>query len=264
MFTINIPYLLGALKTPNNPQGFPERVDFTLSFCPATGRYYQIPFPEVDTLNEKAYELGSLLGTAMDDSLLGASYAKDFFKFIQTFLEIKGKKILEIGCGRGALLYLLSNKCLKADGIEPGIQNKKYWEKFNVNVIPEVFPSKKIKQKYDVVIGFLLLEHLKNLDDFFYNIEQILTVNGSVVFAVPDCAEYIRTGDIGMLIHQHYQYFTLESFQDTLNFYGYKITGIQNANVGSILYIVAEKNSDIKSQAKVKFSDNINIFVKKT
>ena len=248
MFKINIPYLLGVQDTPNNSQGFPNIVEFKLNICNDTGRFYQTPSQNVDNLNQMAYSLGSLLGTAMDDTVLGFRYAANFHEFIANNLELQNKTALEIGCGRGFLLKLLKkNKCI-AEGIEPGSQNSKFWKKYNVNVVNKSFPSEGITKKYDIIIGFLLLEHIKNIKEFFFQLKSIKKPGACIVLAVPDCEKYIDSGDIGMLIHQHYHYFTKKSLKSTLLYYGYKIKITKKSNCGGLVYVIAEE-SDTCSHA---------------
>lgn len=56
----------------------------------------------------------------MDDNGIGKLYADDFIKYIHEEENIAGKKILEIGCGTGYLLYELQKEGAEVLGIEPG------------------------------------------------------------------------------------------------------------------------------------------------
>jgi SAM-dependent methyltransferase len=241
MLNLDIAFLVGTTKSCQNPPGFPERLPFCLGMDRETGVFEHIPSPDVQTLVNEAYTYGSLVGIAMDDSALGSKYAYDFLKFVSDNTgDVNADKILEIGCGRGYLLKLLRDKGASCTGLEPGPQNKKYWENYQLTVFNDSFPSILINSRFDLIIGFCIMEHIEDLTAFFRDIRKHLFETGSLIIAVPNCEEYISNGDVGMFLHQHYHYFTATTLANVILKNGFSPRAIQSSGFGGLIYAHCE------------------------
>lgn len=232
------PFVVHLLETPDNPAGVPNHFPFHLRLDEGLGHLYQPDQPDLAAMLARAYQAGSLLGTAMDDTDSGRSYADDFLRFVRQHLKA-GTKCLEIGAGRGFLTRRLLDAGLSVDALEPGIANEVHWRRHNVQVIADSFPSGQLQEKYDAILAYAVMEHIAELSDFLAHVTRQLAPGGRLIVAVPDCSTCIATGDPSILLHEHYHYFTAASLGNTLARGGFRANAIETARYGGVLYCSA-------------------------
>lgn len=256
----NLPFYYAPLLTGTNGE-IPDFLPFTLDIEKDTGLLVQRSNQAVSNALDMAYQKGSIISGIMDDSGIGKKYASDFLKFIKTKLngQIKGKKILEIGCGTGYLLHELHQLGANVVGIEPGEHGQVGAEKYNVNIIRDFFPSQKITERFDVVIMYCVLEHISDPNAFLQLISDYLLDNGKVILAVPDCKPYIDCGDISMLFHEHFSYFSEITLKNLLLNSMKQATEVQRASFGGLLYAVTERTSLKPSMDKDCSGERYNV-----
>jgi len=102
----------------------------------------------------------------------------------KTLLNLPNKaKILEIGCGEGAFLFAVAsflkkeNKTAQLVGVDIAkdkiVQAKKYFPyKADFYSSDAAFPHSIYKRKYDLIISYHVIEHIKNLKGLFQNIKR--------------------------------------------------------------------------------------------
>jgi SAM-dependent methyltransferase len=218
-----IPFTYKMLTSPNNSVGIPNYLPITIGGDPNSGRLMQIPDKNITKILRKAYLEGSEISGMMEEDGIGKEYADDFLTHIFSKIVssmFHGKKVLEIGCGTG---YLLSRfKELGADvvGIEPGNHGRKGGSKYGIDIINDFFPSKQITTKFDYILMFCVLEHIEDPVDFLRLVRQFLKEDGCVFLMVPDGESYIDGGEVSLLFHEHYSYFTYRSLYNSLRLAG--------------------------------------------
>ncbi len=241
MLINNLPFHIGASDAESNPAGVPNVLDFELAIDNKLSLLYQNIGDNVLQALEKSYCFGKLIGTPLSESDDGKPYADDFLNLILN--ESPGNKILEIGCGKGYLLKRLQDKSFSCLGIEPGKGYSNFWKSYNVNVINDFFPTSKDKSNYDLIFGYMLLEHINNPIEFIKKVRCRLNHNGMAIFAVPDCTEEIMRSDPAILIHEHISYFDENSLSNL-----FKIAGmnpkVYKSGYGRNLYVVATLAND--------------------
>lgn len=101
------------------------------------------------------------------------------------------KNILDIGCGTGDFLKICKENGWKINGIEPeekALKRAKEKIKTNNSVYKDI---KNVSQKkYDVITMWHVLEHIPNLKDYIFTLENLLTKNGVLIIAVPNFKSY--------------------------------------------------------------------------
>jgi 2-polyprenyl-3-methyl-5-hydroxy-6-metoxy-1,4-benzoquinol methylase len=240
-----LPFIWRTQSSIKDTMGIPETLAFTLSLVPKSGLLVQKSTPYLEETVQKAYSLGTIATGLMEHDGIGRSYAEDFLSYIQS-LEIRpnyqGLKVLEIGCGTGYLLHRLAQMGARVTGIDPGKHAKLGAERYGLEIINGFFPSKQLTGVYDLLILYCLLEHMKEPRRFLSSLKPYLAVNGAVLIAVPDCAEYIANGDLSPLVHIHYSYFTRKSLLQTLRLAGFSGQA-QPAGFGGIIYCLARQGA---------------------
>jgi 2-polyprenyl-3-methyl-5-hydroxy-6-metoxy-1,4-benzoquinol methylase len=147
---------------------------------------------------------------------------KSLLKIIKS---IKYKKLCDVGCGPGFLLSGIKNK--KLFGIEndqSAINTASQYAKIYKIDLNKKF---KIKDKFDIVVCYHVIEHIKNPVIFLNNLKKILKKNGYLIIGTPDfdSAMARRYKNRYRLLHDktHISLFSLDSISRLLRDSSFKI-----------------------------------------
>lgn len=109
--------------------------------------------------------------------------------FLKLLPDVKGKRILDIGCGYGNFTKLISDmgpeKVVGIDVSEKMINLAKA-KYSNKNITYNVMPAEKIdfnSNSFDVVISNLMLHYIEDISTLFAKINTILSKDGYLVFS---------------------------------------------------------------------------------
>ncbi len=241
IFSHDIPFYWYPEKI-YNESILPKALTFQLYYNKELGLLSQIATPQVVESLEKAYSIGSEVIGLMDADGIGKKYADDFIRFIEILVnlhELQDKKVLEIGCGTGYLLHEFQKKGAEVLGYEPGYARI---GKYPIRCINGFFPSEEVKdKKFDIIIAYNLLEHIDDLNSILAVIKsKLVAEKGLLILSVPDCETYIKNGDISMLFHEHYSYFTVENLTNLLLTNGYTVVEAKKSSFGGNIHIAAQ------------------------
>ncbi|MBY9007063.1 MAG: class I SAM-dependent methyltransferase [Candidatus Lokiarchaeota archaeon] len=113
-------------------------------------------------------------------------------KFRNLIGLLDGKKILDIGCGRGHISFYLAREGANVIGIdlsESLIDHcKQEAEKLKLNLEFKIMNAQIPDfedQTFDIIIGSRAIHHLPNLDIFFKECKRLLKKKGYIVFIEP-------------------------------------------------------------------------------
>lgn len=114
------------------------------------------------------------------------------FKFLKS--RIKGKKILDFGCGNGGFLSAISDCGQKSASLACGVELQKsmfeYFENKNLKVFEDI---QEIDEKFDYITLFHVLEHIKDPAEMLKNIGEKLEKNGQIIIEVPNSNDALIT-----------------------------------------------------------------------
>ena len=113
-------------------------------------------------------------------------------KYLRPHLKNK-KKILEVGCSSGFMLFPLIKKGHHCSGIEPSGVFSKFLKKKYIEIYDSIDILKKKKKKFDLIIHFFVLEHISNPIEFTKTLLSLLKKNGKIIFEIPNVAEPLHT-----------------------------------------------------------------------
>lgn len=142
------------------------------------------------------------------------------------FPEKKKLKVLDIGCGTGDFLKVLSKSYLKF-GIEPSNLARELAERKNIRCYSS---SDVVEEKFDLISMWHVLEHVPNLEKQFETFDRLLTTRGKILIAVPNYESY-DAKYYGKLwaaydVPRHLWHFSKKSIHTIANSKGYKIKKI--------------------------------------
>ena len=214
----------------------------------------------LDTLDE-VYKYDYNVGYLQDGHDLAEGYANDFLKFFKQHIENKDiTSIFEIGCGGGYLLKRIKQmgrfKVTCLDPSPVALKNKEHFD-----IVSSFYPCKNYKEKVDLIIHYDVLEHIENPVEFLKAHKNNLTEDGYILFAVPDCTNYISIGDVSMVLHEHINYFDKESLTLTVQKAGFENITVEKSNHGGVLYCFAQNSNKKQLDNLNKNSDKFTTFV---
>ena len=256
----DLPFHVGVRDSSKNT-GVPDTFPFTLGVDRELGSLVQMPHPDLGGLLDQAYVEGSQIGTPMSDSPSGRPVADDFIAFICETLgteDLDGIRILEVGCGKGYLMSRLAEMGATVLGFEPGHSSPIYAEKAGLTVLKEPFRRSAVDEQYDVILHYGVLEHVEDPRPFLLEQAEVLSPGGRIVFAVPDCAPAIECGDLSIIVHEHWSYFTEESLRSLATHYGFRVEQIQRGKAAGALYTSmtpAENTAPTTDSDPVEFAE---------
>ena len=154
---------------------------------------------------------------------------------------INTKSALEIGGGIGYFAFLLTQKKIYVDSIEPDpsaneISEKRYGFKQQISGFEE-FQN---KRKYDLLYSFHVIEHIHDPHIFLKKLYSLVESNGAILIECPS-REIHKHGNLVRTIWKpHLQYFSLSSLYFLVSKYFY-VTKVGFFN--SSLFIIAKKHT---------------------
>jgi SAM-dependent methyltransferase len=105
----------------------------------------------------------------------------------------KNLKVLEVGCGSGALLSLIKPHVKKCVGVElytPFVEFIK--EELEIEAYAEDINQINIGDKFDLIISIATLDHLPNPGETLMTMRDYLTESGRLYIEVPNCDEALN------------------------------------------------------------------------
>jgi hypothetical protein len=218
----NVPVSSSLLFSSNEEAVKFPKGDVILGFCSACG------FITNTNFNLKVIDYSSLAPEEQGSSATFKIFANKLAnRLIQTY-NIRGKKILEIGCGRGdflSLLCTLGNN--QGFGIDPStITGDLKPVPKNLTFIRDYF-----SEKYANYVGELLccrhtLEHIPNVSEFSGLIRKSIekNLNNISFFEVPDVTRILKEVAFWDIYYEHCSYFTTGSLARLFRFTNFEVT----------------------------------------
>jgi SAM-dependent methyltransferase len=199
----------------------------------------------LDTIYKESFNVGYL----QEGHDLASKYGLDFIDYIVKSINNSSpnaNRISEIGAGGCYILRKLKELGYEVVAIDPSPIAHDKGKEFGIEIVPEFYPSSNFIPKSDVIIHYDVLEHIDNRSEFLKSNLNELNDNGLVIFAVPDCTDNIKTGDISMFIHQHLNYFDQDSLSNLMESEGFELIDICKSKYGGVLYCCARKSLNQK------------------
>ena len=217
--------------------GFP-RGDVSLGFCNSCGFISNVTF-----ISSKL-DYASLTPEEQGFSATFKAFAKRTATRLIENHNLYGKRIMEIGCGRGDFLALL---CELGGNFGVGIDPSSVAGDIdgevsqNLTFIHDYFSEKYTNSIGDFICCRHTLEHIKNVTEFLNSVRNAIGSNfaTSVFFEVPDVTRILAEVAFWDIYYEHCSYFTLGSLARLFRSCKFEVTNLIKAYSNQYLQIEA-------------------------
>ncbi len=235
--------------TPEEAAAYPCG-DIDLGFCDACGFMCNMAFDAALTEYSGRYEETQ-------------GYSGTFQKFHTALAErlidrhdLKGKKVLEIGCGKGEFLELLSKLGdVHGIGFDPGFHDDRLDSEAakNLHFVKDFYSEKYADHKADFVCCKMTLEHIHETKDFMSTVRKAIGDNLETIvfFQIPEAKRIIKDCAFEDIYYEHCSYFTPGSLADLFRRTGFEVLDVDTEYDDQYLTIEARPVAVVDHEANV-------------
>lgn len=140
-------------------------------------------------------------------------FANGLAKRLVDDLALRGKRVLEVGCGKGDFLALLAEHGdVVGVGIDPGYREGRQ-DHPGLSFIVDTFDERQTHLTGDLIATRHTLEHVPDVARFTRHLAASMarTPGASLFIEVPDAVRVLRDGAFWDVYHEHCSYFSLGS-----------------------------------------------------
>lgn len=169
---------------------------------------------------------------------------KSQYKHFIEFASLEGKKIIEVGCGRGEFLGMLSDFPVEGYGTEHKKDLVEIAKKAGLRV-DEDFPESEDhifkNGPFDAFMSFNFLEHQPQPRTYLKAIYNNLCGEGYGLITVPSFEYIMEQNSFYEIIPDHIAYYSFESLTHLLNICGFEVLEKEMVNRDTISMIVKKR-----------------------
>jgi len=181
---------------------------------------------------------------------------KEYFDFFSRFtierfknyFNCKPSNVLDIACNDGTQLDYYKSKGITTHGIDPA-ENLYHISSRSHNVICDYFPSKKIDDKFNLIIAQNVFAHTHDIKSFLEKCFDIMDSN-SLLYIQTSQSNMILNNEFDTTYHEHLSFFNSLSMK--------KIVNECNLRLNNVFKFDIHGSSYIFEIAKVKYDSNID------
>ena len=172
---------------------------------------------------------------------------RQFAGFIQKY-SLRGKKIMEIGCGRGEFLSLLQTLDVDAYGLESSESSVMQCVKNGLKVSEGYLDGETgalDNGPFDAFLLLMFLEHMPDPDSALKAIYNNLTDGAVGLVEVPNFDMMLRNKLFSEFIGDHLLYFSRETLQTALNLNGFEVLECSELRDDYVISAVVRKRGEL-------------------
>jgi SAM-dependent methyltransferase len=212
------------------------RID--LKFCRSCGHVFNLAFDRSKVQYSPEYE------NSLHCSGMFQRYADDLVEQLVERYNLRGKRVMEVGCGQGDFLTSL---CAAGDntgfGFDPSYAGGN--EDPGVTIRTASFADIEGRHEVDFVCCRHVLEHIDEPREFLSALVAKLEPGTTVLFEVPNVLFTIRDGGIWDIIYEHCGYFSPSSLTRAFQLAGLNVKEVEETFNGQFLVVHAEVSDSV-------------------
>lgn len=197
----------------------------------------------VQLSNEAVYYYKDVIRAGGYTTTMERLRKSQYSHFIE-FASLEGKKIIEVGCGQGEFLGMLSDFPVKGFGTEHKLELVKKAREAGLVVdcdFPESENHKFKNGPFDAFMSFNFLEHQPEPVMYLKAIYNNLTQEGYGLITVPSFEYILEENSFYEIIPDHIAYYTFESLTNLLNISGFEVLERERINRDTLSVIVKKR-----------------------
>ncbi|HBG46061.1 MAG TPA: SAM-dependent methyltransferase [Deltaproteobacteria bacterium] len=227
------------LPTTESAMDYPKG-DIRLGFCGRCGFIWNRSYdPSLQDYSEKCEETQAFSGTYN-------RFARELAADLIERYDLRGKHILEIGCGKGEFLALLCEMGgSTGTGFDP-VYDGRVKEGGGLTFVKNFYSDKYSSCEADFVVCKMTLEHIGPTGAFISTLRKALGDRQTTVFfQVPDVTRILRELAFWDVYYEHCSYFTPGSLARLFKMHGFEVLGIRHAYGSQYLLLEARPTDQI-------------------
>lgn len=183
------------------------RGDIRLGFCPECGFISNVAFdPKLTEYSGRYEETQGFSGT------FNAFHRALAERLIEKY-DLRGKEVLEIGCGKGEFIALLSQLGgNRGIGFDPGYREDREIpiQEGQVTFIKDFYSEKYAEHQADFVCCKMTLEHIPRTHDFMATVRRAIGDKSDTIvfFQIPEVIRILRDCAFEDIYYEHCSYFS--------------------------------------------------------
>jgi SAM-dependent methyltransferase len=143
-------------------------------------------------------------------------FSPHFNRFLRELAErwverygLRGKRVLEIGSGKGEFLLLLHELGIgEGIGIDPAYVPERVEERPGLRFVRDLYSERYADLRADAVVSRHTLEHIHPVGEFMRLVRSTLSGGEPVLFELPDVLRVLREGAFWDVYYEHASYFS--------------------------------------------------------
>lgn len=171
------------------------------------------------------------------------TFATELAEHLVKTYDLKGKHIVEIGCGDGHMLDLMSQQGVAtATGFDPSMLGKEtpFTEREGVTIEPSYFTSENLNRSFDAILCRHVLEHLENPVDLLRDIRKAIGDKKiPIYFEVPNAEWMLKSVSLWDVIYEHVGYWSAPSIMRAMVEAGFEPKNVRQGYSDQFLMIEA-------------------------
>lgn len=210
--------------------------DLRIGFCSDCGFIYNTAFDARRTEYSGRYE------ETQSSSDTFNTFHRDLADRLIKRYELAGKKVLEIGCGKGEFLLLLSEMGdVEGVGVDPGVRLDRIDPSAKVRFVADFYSPSHNSEAPDLVVCKMTLEHIPRVLEFMTTVRQSLARNRSaqLFFMVPEALRILDDCAFEDIYYEHCNYFTSGSLARLFRRAGFEVQRLGREYANQYLTIEA-------------------------
>lgn len=172
--------------------------------------------------------------------------------------DIRGKTVLEIGCGKGEFLSLIcklgGNRGI---GYDPSFVPARQRSEQDIRFVREFFTAETRETAPDLLCCKMTLEHIAQPHDFLVSVRMVADRRDSVIFfQIPDARRILKEGAFWDIYYEHCSYFSAVSLKRLFTETGFAVRRIWTGYDDQYLMTVANP-ADCEADMSARDEDSV-------